>query len=1343
MKRIILSIFVCLLCLTGWAQQTVSAHVVDSETGEALPYVTVYVSQEKYTITNAEGDFSLQASESDMVQVSCFGYAKQTIPVTDVSGILKLTPARKVVRELTITEVKEILSNVQRTAEKDLRKNKKKTATYFYRQTSTYPTGNDLAEFFLDANSAVCLRQIKYLSGRKGHVAASSVKKGSFDNTSLSHLTELAPMMGTNLYWNFLVTPLDHAEKDKPNHERYDVKGELMDVENGHQVYHICLSPKEEEKNCILTGDLYTDANTGRILLFDGQLSGMEIELAKDFRKMSTSAKASLHVEYNCDKGYSEVTCLAVGMEAQELKNTTVVWNVDGMDIQLVKTTRKAKDDQQNMNEDMFDKAMLAHTDMIQRTSQERDMAQRIKDEKDLQPMQNGSGGFTQLVDRLAAFGKTIPQEKVYVHMDNTCYFLGDTIWFSAYTRQTTDDCPSKVSGVLYVELFNQDGYLVERKLIEMKEGHGYGFFSLNKEIQYSGFYELRAYTRWQLNWGEHQHPHSAFSYDWFLSKMAEEKYYRDYDKLYSRVFPVYDRPTEEGDNVHNMTLRPMRRYFRRDMNQREIVLTLFPEGGNLIAGVPCRMAFEAAWDDGEWVDGCLHLGSDSVRTQNRGRGVISFTPQQGAVSNAFFVSDSGTKVSVRLPKIEDKGVSLNVFREGTDWQIRATATGIPSDSLALTIMREGHVEEYLNFPCSHASYTFQSRQYKPGVHQVTVFDQQGRIWADRIFFVVDSMPPTLTIAGMKEQYKPYEKIDFNLQSTSRKRLSDGTLSISVRDMGHSDILFDNGNILTEMLLSSEIRGFVPNPGWYFERDDEEHHQALDLLMMTQGWRRFNWRDMAVRGAWDLTQPDEQTPIIDGYVTKYVPRLEETEEVEETKETEDSNMEETSEEQSESQTRETYNKEIFEEKEGTYIKDTHTRRQWEEGSMLKKDVMVHAEMVGTDGIRITDMGESEKMTSNGGFFRFQLPRTYNQNFLFLGAEDPKKIKTNHVWVKLQEYEENKSLKDLEELYGNFSPDYNVRILWPYPRFVKPYSFYQNHLSMTSDTIGLPPELLADGTRRLREISVRAPHGGLRKFDDSQPAIKLDAYEAYNNAYDAGMSNLYVGLKPEGQKAIVRAIVSDYGLEQPYVQDINSSPDRIQIRFGMGVTRRNMPAYMDIPLDSIYNPRYLRSFKVKPLGSLLDPEEEQLERGLGDGGGLDISPGERRDYDNLCKLDRYYIYTDYCPRLEGDERYYGANLPETTLCIYPYPDGSRRAVYQDRRIKMPGFSVCEDFYSPDYSKHRLPEGQKDYRRTLYWNPNLKLDENGQARITFYNNSRTTQISVEAEGQARDGTLLWSK
>lgn len=97
-------------------------------------------------------------------------------------------------------------------------------------------------------------------------------------------------------------------------------------------------------------------------------------------------------------------------------------------------------------------------------------------------------GDFHPLVERLRAFGRTIPQEKVFVHMDNTCYQLGDTIWFSAYTRRTDSGKPSDVSGVLYVELYGQDGYLVERKLVQMRQGRGDGFFALDKPIQYAGY---------------------------------------------------------------------------------------------------------------------------------------------------------------------------------------------------------------------------------------------------------------------------------------------------------------------------------------------------------------------------------------------------------------------------------------------------------------------------------------------------------------------------------------------------------------------------------------------------------------------------------------------------------------------------------------------------------------------------------------------------------------------------------------------------------------------------------------------------------------------------------------
>ena len=186
---------------------------------------------------------------------------------------------------------------------------------------------------------------------------------------------------------------------------------------------------------------------------------------------------------------------------------------------------------------------------------------------------------------------------------------------------------------------------------------------------------------------------------------------------------------------------------------------------------------------------------------------------------------------------------------------------------------------------------------------------------------------------------------------------------------------------------------------------------------------------------------------------------------------------------------------------------------------------------------------------------------------------------------------------------------------------------------------------------------------------------------------------------------------------------------IRVRYGINYARRNLEDLNQIPRDSIYHPKYLKSYPVKA------KDDSTSE-------GLDFDPAELEEYKNLSLLEKMVVYTDYSPRKEGNKRYQGSNLPETTLTIYPYSDGSRRPVYRDRRYILPGFAYPAEFYSPDYSKQTPPE-PTDYRRTLYWNPNLQLDENGQAHITFYNNSRTTQISVEAEGQASDGTLLWSE
>ena len=307
--------------------------------------------------------------------------------------------------------------------------------------------------------------------------------------------------------------------------------------------------------------------------------------------------------------------------------------------------------------------------------------------------------------ERLGAFGKSIPQEQVFVHMDNTCYFLGDTIYYKAYVRRSDTGTPSRLSGVLYAELLNQDGYLVERQQLELRNGQVHGSFVLQDTL-YGGYYELRAYTRWQLNWGITEHPHNKVSEQWFFNKRMAKEYYQDYEKLYSRVFPVFDKPKEPGDFFHEMTLRPLRRLSKIDETSPKPRLQLFPEGGNIVAGVPNRVAFEATSNEGLHLDGKVTVteGSGTVvaeaDVEQRGRGSFTFTPQSGKTYTATYVGKKGT-TKEKLPSPDVDGVALQVVNNGVgNRQIEVKAAGsAASEELGMTVMHDGVM---LDFQTSH-----------------------------------------------------------------------------------------------------------------------------------------------------------------------------------------------------------------------------------------------------------------------------------------------------------------------------------------------------------------------------------------------------------------------------------------------------------------------------------------------------------------------------------------------------------------------------------------------------------------------------------------------------------------
>ncbi len=908
---------------------------------------------------------------------------------------------------------------------------------------------------------------------------------------------------------------------------------------------------------------------------------------------------------------------------------------------------------------------------------------------------------------RLQKFGKSIPQEQVFVHMDNTCYFLGDTIYFKAYLRRSDTGAPSRLSGLLYAELFNQDGYLVERQLIEMKNGQGDGSFCLADTL-YGGYYELRAYTRWQLNWGQYEHPHTRNAERWFFNRRMAHEYYRDYEKLYSRVFPVYDKPKTEGDYQHDMTVRPLRRHFKADNSAPDVELSLFPEGGHLVAGQTNRVAFEANDEDGIHLDGTLVIQDAAgknvaeAKTEHRGRGSVEFTPQAGTRYTALFTWAKGSGKQA-LPEVEADGCALIVSQTDSQIDIRLSMAGTAAqEPLGMTVMSEGLVQDFLELgQNTQKTVSLKAADLRSGIIQATVFNAQGRIYADRLFFVRNDSRPAapLTFTGIKQgTYEPFAPVKLSVQGGQ----AGSTVSLAVRDAAHAEYLYDNGNILTEMLLASQIRGFVEDPAYYFEADDAEHRRALDLLLMIQGWRRYDWHTMATPGVFTLVHRPEQTQLMSGEVNAYMAQEREDAvrdaglammgevagQIEINEATDEANRKSENAEQDASPmgtegALETHDpvKDLaaqradFDQNERTSAQqsaqDIDNLNLYGK-SNLKREVVLHAEFTQPG----SEQGIVGEMATEKGRFNITSPRFYQGCFFYLTASDSTK------W-KGQTSDQVKWIDDNEDEKGELNyPEFYVKLTPFYPRFVKPYNGYQTALAQAPKGSALAEDWLNDGSRTLQQVTVGARRNGMSRFDSSKPAYVIDAYQAFNDVADAGLNQgIFYGAQSFMQ-TVARNYIGDMNMERNY---------RLELRYDAKNTSLNM------------------------------------------------GPDVTAQYDHLTNLENVAIYTDYAPRREGDKRYEASNQPEVIISLNRYADQSRRMTYRDRRYVLQGYAVCEDFYQPNYSKKPLPD-HKDYRRTLYWNPSLQLDERGAAQVEFYNNGKATQLSLSAEGMAPDGTLM---
>ena len=903
------------------------------------------------------------------------------------------------------------------------------------------------------------------------------------------------------------------------------------------------------------------------------------------------------------------------------------------------------------------------------------------------------AGSLDDVRQALLLSSQTQVQEKVYVHTDNECYFVGDTLWYKAYVVRADQLVPTDMSRILYVELLTPDGLLVERQhIIISSNGYTCGQFVLPDSL-YSGYYELRAYTRWMLNFNTGHQRYSKDDTWYFYNKQMAADFFRTWDDLYSRVFPVYSKSEKPGDyDERRMYQRPKQEII--PPKKDKLLVSFYPEGGHLIAGVENRVAFEAVDQYGEAINikGVIHGNgglSQTIQTEHMGRGIFTITPSDKRMEAQF--TFRGKKYDVSLPHAEQQGVAIRL--EGS--QLHIVSKNLPHDKdYAVSILCRGSLKYFEPCDLTNSQLTIPFDSLLTGVNELTLFDSDGRIWASRLFFVnhhdydnslITLEPSSVSLQSSAVTYQPYEKVE--LPIVCQGVTEPTVFSLSIRDTNTDEPTYNNGNLMTDMLLSSDLRGFIASPAYYFEADDETHQRHLDLLLMVQGWRKYKWNELADTTRTMVYQP-ETTLTVEGIVCK-MPNVEEVHPDELSSWQDGRVMGETAIEFDEdgAQTATTEYFDIERANDNIGINNKAVRRE----------VLIEAELtVGTLTGGTKTVGSTQR-TQNGRFL-FEIPPFYGLGYLNMKAYSPSdSVKKNMA-----------SRRDAKVYDEKAYPDYFVKRDVFFPMTTQPYNFYQNHMpdidyDLLIDT--LSTFSMENNVHQLANLNVKGHRRGRRAIDWKKPAYVMNAYDMYNELTDRGLSFGYFDMR-QFPLQVCRYLYGNMGRHKRY---------NIDGRLEHYTYWRN------------YSPLSRDSSDAESAGQYRAHRTSQY----------------LHSHLLLSRLQDIRVFSDYEPRNPDSTMTERELSPDVTVEMVPISDDGRQVVFRDRHIVFRGLNAPEAFYQPDYSQRKPEDRPVDYRRTLYWNPNAVTDEQGRFVATFYNNGKETRIRMSAAAVTPEGRLLHSR
>ncbi|CAA6829133.1 MAG: Unknown protein [uncultured Aureispira sp.] len=491
-------------------------------------------------------------------------------------------------------------------------------------------------------------------------------------------------------------------------------------------------------------------------------------------------------------------------------------------------------------------------------------------------------------------------QEKVYVQTDRTLYEPNEEIWFTVFVTNA-ENAASIRSKQVYAALYSPNGAIVAKLTLKNSQGQIGGYFKLPADAL-GGIYKLRVYTYWMQNFEEGAYfekevrvqkvvfPEVLMQLDFereaygagdqvvanFEAKTKENEALAhkkltytvqlDGQVLYTKTAKtdqagkallsyVLPQKLTSNNNLINVRfeedglLESIARSAPIVLNRLD--LQLLPEGGTVIANQPNRMAIKVLNEFGQPADieGEILNKAGKVmgdfKTFHQGMGAFEFVPKEKESYQVRVTKPTGIRQRWSIPAIEVNKLGIHLNAQ-TEKSLSFDVYSPTAQTIYVVAQQQGNLIYTQKIEAKKGAnvLTFSTVDFPMGIVQVTLFDAQAQAHAERLVFVNAHRKLNVKITTNKERYAPREKValDIWVQDETGQGVQGNFSMAVVEDKQHAFAADKQDNILSYLLMSSLLKGRVYEPDFYFDPENEKAAEALDYVLLTHGWRRFEWQ---------------------------------------------------------------------------------------------------------------------------------------------------------------------------------------------------------------------------------------------------------------------------------------------------------------------------------------------------------------------------------------------------------------------------------------------------------------------------------------------------------------------